>query len=390
MEKSYYIYRFIDIDNKIIYIGRTNSIERRIFKEHFTELGHLSDECYKAIERIEYIQLKYESEMVAYEAILINKEKPKYNIQFKDNADFEIKLIEFNWSVLDVDDSYLDYLKTRKDKLVKISDYLCNAELFNENKTYVKTGLDSIDEKLITRKNSLILLSSVDRKASVAYAISQCVNLARENNKILYISLFDTSNTISENIVSHLSLVPLENILRGKLTEKNWMNISTASKEMSEMDITISNLNYQEKSINSVINIINEDSYDFIVIDNLDCLQSDIPIYNKDKTKDLLERLKGVCNDIDTPILLIDSLSSNIINSRVDKRPIITDLLYDSMEQFTDIIIFLYHDKRYNMLCEKPDNLEVIISKNCCDEISIVEVLYLDKFSILLTLDGDI
>lgn len=36
MGNLFYIYRFLDCENNVIYIGRTNDINRRILKEHFT------------------------------------------------------------------------------------------------------------------------------------------------------------------------------------------------------------------------------------------------------------------------------------------------------------------------------------------------------------------
>ena len=80
---SFYLYRFIGIDGEILYIGRTNDIERRILKEHFTDNTHLPNQCYLEIEKVEYVEIVNESEEVAYEAILINENRPKYNTQFK-------------------------------------------------------------------------------------------------------------------------------------------------------------------------------------------------------------------------------------------------------------------------------------------------------------------
>lgn len=76
---SFYLYRFIDAEKRIIYIGRTNDIRRRILKEHFTDNTHLPKECYLETEKVEYTEITNESEEVAYEAILINQIRPKYN-----------------------------------------------------------------------------------------------------------------------------------------------------------------------------------------------------------------------------------------------------------------------------------------------------------------------
>ena len=80
---SFYLYGFIDVEERVIYIGRTNDIRRRILKEHFADNTHLPKECYLETEKVEYLELMNESEEVAYEAILINQIRPKYNIQFK-------------------------------------------------------------------------------------------------------------------------------------------------------------------------------------------------------------------------------------------------------------------------------------------------------------------
>ena len=42
---SFYLYRFIDAEKRIIYIGWTNDIRRRILKEHFTDNTH----CLKSV-----------------------------------------------------------------------------------------------------------------------------------------------------------------------------------------------------------------------------------------------------------------------------------------------------------------------------------------------------
>lgn len=49
----YYVYRFLDKANQIVYIGKTGHLEKRI-TEHFSKQGHLTEEQYKQVEKIEY------------------------------------------------------------------------------------------------------------------------------------------------------------------------------------------------------------------------------------------------------------------------------------------------------------------------------------------------
>ncbi len=79
MYTGYGVYRFLDKDKNIIYIGMTNNIWRRIMNQHFKNSGHLSQECYSQTARVDIIKLKNNLECKALEEYLINKYKPKFN-----------------------------------------------------------------------------------------------------------------------------------------------------------------------------------------------------------------------------------------------------------------------------------------------------------------------
>ena len=51
-----YTYRFLDVNNNVIYVGYTWNIDKRI-SDHFTR-GHLPNKCYEKIARIECIKWK--------------------------------------------------------------------------------------------------------------------------------------------------------------------------------------------------------------------------------------------------------------------------------------------------------------------------------------------
>ena len=73
-----YIYRFKDINNRTIYVGKTaQTLDKRI-AQHFTK-GHLPVKCYKSIARIEYQKYKTESDALVMETYYITKYDPKYN-----------------------------------------------------------------------------------------------------------------------------------------------------------------------------------------------------------------------------------------------------------------------------------------------------------------------
>ena len=73
-----YIYRFLDINNDVIYVGKTaQSLDKRI-AQHFTN-GHLDPSCYKSIAKIEYQKYKTESDALVMETYYITKYNPRFN-----------------------------------------------------------------------------------------------------------------------------------------------------------------------------------------------------------------------------------------------------------------------------------------------------------------------
>lgn len=90
------VYRFLNKDDEIIYIGKTKSLKNRISSH-----GHLPKECYDSIDRIEYITLDNSDEMGIYERYLINKHNPKYNKEFNNNSRFCFELPDKEWKVYD-------------------------------------------------------------------------------------------------------------------------------------------------------------------------------------------------------------------------------------------------------------------------------------------------
>lgn len=94
-QNQFYVYRFIDKNNKIIYVGRTGDLKRRL-RSHMNN-GHLPEECYSSISKIEYIMLENFADMALYEVYFINKFCPEYNTQDKSETPSTIDLPEKEW-----------------------------------------------------------------------------------------------------------------------------------------------------------------------------------------------------------------------------------------------------------------------------------------------------
>lgn len=79
-----YVYRFRHyLTNEIIYVGKTTRKINTRMNEHFSKRGHLPNKCYDNVGKIEYIEVSSDADARLVELYLINKYKPKYNIEGK-------------------------------------------------------------------------------------------------------------------------------------------------------------------------------------------------------------------------------------------------------------------------------------------------------------------
>ena len=88
------VYRFLNKDGQVIYIGKAKYLKQRLSGHN-----HLPEDCYDEICKIEFCLFDTEDEMDFAERYFIPKIKPKYNTVFKEKIiTFEIpKLDSINW-----------------------------------------------------------------------------------------------------------------------------------------------------------------------------------------------------------------------------------------------------------------------------------------------------
>lgn len=111
----FYVYRFVDLENHVIYVGKTNSLETRI-AQHKTNKMPFWNKWYK----IEYVEFENENDQLLYEILMINKFNPIYNSKDKYNSTLSINDVkEHDWKIFDeirllsekeISELYNDYL----------------------------------------------------------------------------------------------------------------------------------------------------------------------------------------------------------------------------------------------------------------------------------------
>ena len=365
MPQTYYLYRFLDKNDNVIYIGRTNNIERRILKEHFTPNTHIVPECYLEAEKVEYTEFEYESEEVAYEAILINRLCPKYNKQFKDNAKFNAELPNIEWKEFKWEyPGQMEMMKILKKDVVSVSDSACcvlNQLMRPDSKDYLHFGMSAVDKVSILTPGSMTMIAAPSETYKTSYALSIAVANARQNKKVLYINLKDSLETLTYRMISKESHVPLAALLRKSLSEENWEAITIVSNTLNGLPLSFYNSVVKGSKNEDIGNVIREEKPDLVIIDDLNSIEDFEVSYDADKTLRAMKSLKDIAIKTQCPIISLYCLNSREINRQQEKRPSLSDLGYSSLLSYNDNIQFIYIN---NDIENSNRNSEIIVAKS--------------------------
>lgn len=342
----FYLYRFLDKNRNVLYIGRTNDIARRILKEHFTPNTHLPPECYLETEYVEYAEFLNESEEVAYEAILINQLRPKYNIQFKDDALFTVSMPEIVWRPFAWEfENQLDMLKVYKQNQVSVANAI--AVFYNQLEKNTKRngpmfGFQAVDMQSILMPCTTALVAACSGEYKTAYALHIAQRNAQFGKKVFYINLKDSADELAKRMIFANCHIGIGNNYNGLLTEVQWKRIAAEIGVTYQLPITFYNHKLGNGTVEALCEEISKSDCDIVIIDDLNTIEDFECSYDNDKTLRAMKKIKGVALERRIPIVSLYCMSSREVQKRGERRPLLTDLLHSSLQSYNDIIQLLY------------------------------------------------
>ena len=369
MEQKFYLYRFLDKNNNILYIGRTNNIRRRILTEHFTSKTHLRKECYLQTQRVEFAEFPNESEQVAYEAILINQNKPRYNTQFKDDGSFNIALPNIEWKPFEWDfDAQMEIMKAMKKETVNITEVL--KQIYNnlDTQTSVRKaywGFEKMDNIALLAAGTTALIAGCSGTYKTAYAIAITLANAKNGKKVLYVNLKESFEAITQRFLSTESAVELKKLQTSELTKEDWDALVVATSNLSNGAIEFYNRTMLGGKLESILKAIQESNCDLVVIDDINSIIDFENSYDQDKNIAVMNSIRQSAIDNQCPIVMLYSFNTKELKARQDKRPLMTDLPSNSLCSYSDIVQFIYVGEYFedipNTDCK---DVEIITAKN--------------------------
>lgn len=169
----YCVYKFLDKDDNVLYIGKSKQFKTRIFN-HLRNKSHLPNECIEKINRIEFLDFKYECDMNIFELYCISYYNPPYNKDSKSPVGVIHIDVPKIWNELDME-SFIEIrpnniMETKTDKILKFNkDIFLNEELSQFLNNHFDKILSDIDIKTLQELCKMSEFNIKDINDYIAY-----------------------------------------------------------------------------------------------------------------------------------------------------------------------------------------------------------------------------
>ena len=184
---------------------------------------------------------------------------------------------------------------------------------------------------------------------------------------VLFASLEMSNDELTQRRISSIARVPLDHIVRHKLTEDDWHRIARAQDRLTGTQLVV-----DETSKQSLAHIRGQirgmertgDKPRLLVIDYLGYMTAPGVESRQQEVAALARGSKDIARDLDIPVILLAQLNRGP-EHRQDKRPVPADLRESGeIEQSADIILLLYREDQHQPESARAGEIDVIVSKN--------------------------
>lgn len=297
--RGFFVYRFLDKYNNIIYVGRTKNLKSRIAC-HFSNTS-INDEyckmrkgCINKVETIEYIELDSEFDMVLYEIYYISKYKPEYNILdlYDMKPSSKIKFPNLEWK-------YYDKNKDADNIVIKLYNSTTGVEIVSirsnkkdyddiKDKFNLNTKYEDIKYSNSIIENNIKILKTLNRN------FRKISNARHERIKTKSLEL--SGNHMSKEDYIFIISTIKNGFVKDNISLKPNIRIATILETMANTGIGIGTvLNLKLEMIHKIDDkyILNYNTSTFIINDKVYNYLNEYSVKNKIKPSCKLFDIRG-------------------------------------------------------------------------------------------------
>jgi len=232
----------------------------------------------------------------------------------------------------------------------------------------IPTGFHDMDKLLGgLQRSDMIILAARPSVGKTSLALSIAHNAAKKHRqRIAFFSLEMSNEQVVQRLISAETGIDSQRLRRGEIAEGEWGRFMKATSDLAETyffiddspGISALELRTKARRLHAEVGI------DLLVVDYLQLMRGDFRSENRVQEISSISRaLKALARELNVPVLALSQLSRGV-ESRTDKRPILSDLRESgALEQDADVVIFIYRDEMYNENTERKNIADIIVAK---------------------------
>ena len=244
--------------------------------------------------------------------------------------------------------------------------------------------LDSAEQKIYdirqgrdVRGLDLIIIAARPGMGKTSFAMNIATNVARRAEKeVVTFNLEMSKEQLATRILSTEALVESNTLRNGRISGDDWVKLATSAGYLSSLPLYIddtASMTVQQMKAK----LRRTKNLGLVIIDYLQLMESTSRSDNRVTViSEITRQLKVMAKELNVPVILLSQLS-RAVESRTDKRPMLSDLRESgSIEQDADIVLFLYREAYYNKESQRQNISECIVAKNRHGETGTVELIW--------------
>lgn len=255
------------------------------------------------------------------------------------------------------------------------------------------TGIDALDKKLLGLKpGQLLTIAGRPKMGKTTLAMNIAAHNALAGKSVLVFSFEMMHTQLMDRMIASVGQIPLRLLQDGSVFNSHAKEMTDAAKRIMDSGLHLSDrkgLNITQIRSHARRHKLNH-GLDLILVDHIGLVSGTSHNQNDvQRVSEITKGMKLLAMELGVPVIELSQLNREL-ERRPDKRPICSDLRDSgSIEQDSDIILFVYRDEVYNVHTDDWGKAELIIGAARDIPQCTVKVGYTGKYSRFYDLDKD-
>lgn len=219
------------------------------------------------------------------------------------------------------------------------------------------------------QRATLNLIAARPAIGKTAFALNLAMNATQAGHRVGVFSLEMSQEELAERLMSMQSGIDSQLLRNGRIEDDQWEMVTGQLGVLSEQRMWIDDtaaLSIMELRTRALRWKMEHD-IDLLIVDYLQLLHALVNGKRPERRIEVSEvsaGLKALAKELNIPVIALSQLSRKVEERQV-KTPLLSDLREDgSLEQDSDVVLFLYRDEVYHPDSERKQQADVIVAKH--------------------------